>query len=53
MNLKAEFIETYSGFPRWATGLAGWGTLAVFAVIGVYLARKPGRAEASGGKEVS
>ncbi len=53
LNLKAEFIETYSGFPRWATGLAGWGTLLLFAVIGVYLARKPGRAEAAPDKEVS
>ena len=39
MNLRTELSETYGGYPRWATNLAGWGTLALCAVIGCVLWR--------------
>ncbi len=43
MNVRAEILETYEGYPRSATTLAGWGTLVFFAVVGYLLWRRPGR----------
>jgi NSS family neurotransmitter:Na+ symporter len=34
MNLRAEFIQTYGGYPRWATWIGGWGVLMLVAVCG-------------------
>jgi NSS family neurotransmitter:Na+ symporter len=39
MNLRAEFIQTYGGYPRWATWIGGWGVLILVAVVGWILTR--------------
>ncbi len=43
MNVRAEIVETYSGYPRWATTLGGWGVLVLSAVVGYFFWRKPAR----------
>jgi NSS family neurotransmitter:Na+ symporter len=45
MNLRAEILDTYGGYPRWATWLGGWGTIALSAAVGYYLWRRPGRVD--------
>jgi len=42
-NLRTEILETYEGYPRWATSVAGWGTLLAIAVVGYILWRLRGR----------
>jgi len=40
MNVRTEILETYAGYPRWATTVGGWGTLVVLAVLGYVLWRR-------------
>ena len=47
MNVLSEIGETYEGYPRWATSVAGWGTLILFAAVGYLLWRRRGRGESS------
>ncbi len=42
MNVRSEILETYEGYPRWATNLAGWGTLILIGIVGYFLARRVG-----------
>jgi len=43
INLYNEIVATYSGYPRWATIVGGWGTLLILLVLGYILWKKPGR----------
>ena len=45
MNLRAEILHTYGDYPRWTTWIGGWGTIALFVIVGYCLWRRPGRAE--------
>lgn len=40
VNLVSEFKAAYGGYPRWATNLAGWGTLAIIVLLSAFLTRK-------------
>jgi len=42
-NLVQEIKEGYEGYPRWATLIAGWGGLLIWAVLGYVLWKRPAR----------
>ncbi|MBN2030660.1 sodium-dependent transporter [bacterium] len=41
MNVRAEIIETYGGYPRWASVVGGWGVIVLSVILGYFLWRKP------------
>ena len=43
INLYHEIMTTYSGYPRWATMLGGWGTLIILFILGYILWKKSSR----------
>ena len=44
MNVRAELLDSYQGYPQWATTLGGWGILVALAVLGWFLWRRQGKA---------
>ena len=40
-NLIQEVTEGYGGYPRWASSIGGWGSVAFWAVLGYWLWKRP------------
>jgi NSS family neurotransmitter:Na+ symporter len=45
INLWKEVTKGYSGYPRWATLIGGWGTVLFWAVLGYWLWKRPAKSE--------
>ena len=45
INLKTEWQNGYGNYPRWATLIGGWGTLAIWVVLGYILWKAPAKKE--------
>ena len=45
INLKTEWQNSYENYPRWATLIGGWGTLAIWVVLGYILWKAPAKKE--------